>query len=112
LAGKNLKYEEDIISPVKMGVITLGGNIELDGFDSVEPGALVVVKKIVGNYAKQMSGKKSNFEKLTVSLSSSVDNFTVKATLKAGEAFVAEGHGTNMFFAMDQSLKKILGDIS
>jgi ribosome-associated translation inhibitor RaiA len=95
-----------------MGVITLGGNIELDGFDTVEPGALVVVKKIVGNYAKQMSEKRTDFEKLTVGLSSIGDEFTVKATLKAGGEFKAEEHAVNMFFAMDKSLKKILSDVS
>jgi hypothetical protein len=95
-----------------MGVITLGGNIELDGFDTIEPGALVVVKKIVGNYAKQMSEKTTGIKKLTVSLLGGNGSFTVTAKLSAGSEFVAEGTGTNMFFAMDSSLKKLLSDIN
>jgi hypothetical protein len=94
-----------------MGVITLGGNIELDGFDTIEPGALVVVKKIVGNYAKQMSEKTTGIKKLSVALSGGNDSFTVISKLTAGKEFVAEGTGANMFFAMDASLKKLQSDI-
>ena len=47
----------------------LGGGIELNGFSGIEKAHLVVVKKIVGNYAKEMSEKAKKFEKLLIVVS-------------------------------------------
>jgi len=91
--------------------ITLGGNIELVGFKELEPGELVVVKKVVGNYAKDMGEKNKEFEKLTLTLEKEGENFKVKALLKAGKDFNAEETEDNLFFAMDKSLKKIVNEL-
>lgn len=94
-----------------MESIQLGGNIELVGFKELEPGELVVVKKVVGNYAKQMSEASKDFEKLTVTLEKEGEQFKLRAVLKAGKEITAEETDSNLFFAMDKSLKKILSDL-
>ncbi len=40
----------------------LGGNITLAGFKELEMGELIVVKKIVGSYARKMADASQNFE--------------------------------------------------
>ena len=35
--------------------LELGGNIQLTGFRDLDPAALVIVKKIVGNFVKEMN---------------------------------------------------------
>ena len=90
-------------------MIELGGNINLDGFDSMEPSQLVVIKKIAGNYAKKISTK-SNFEKLLISLKKLEDNrfqIQVKLTIKE-KVNSAESEDSNLFFALDNTLAKIL----
>ena len=78
----------------------LGGSITLDGFDSVEPGALVVVKKIVGTYAKKFSEKKE-FKRLTVTLKG---EFKVRADIDGSSA---EEESNNIFFALTGALDKV-----
>ena len=46
--------------------IELGGNIELVGFKELDHASMVVLKKIVGTYAKKFSEANSDFEKLVV----------------------------------------------
>ena len=43
-------------------MITLGGNITLNGFSALDKGELSVVKKMVGNYVKRFNDLASNFE--------------------------------------------------
>ena len=43
-------------------MIELGGNITLVGFKEMGFGELIVVKKIVGNYARKLSTDKKNME--------------------------------------------------
>ena len=95
-----------------MESIQLGGNIELVGFNELEPGELVVVKKVVGNYAKEMSEKAKDFEKLIVTLKKEGKKFKIKAVLNAGKEFSADETDSNLFFAMDKSLKKIVSELS
>ena len=38
-------------------MIELGGNIKLESFDEIQPAQLIVIKKVVGNFAKQYSEK-------------------------------------------------------
>ena len=51
-----------------MGEIQLGGNISLSGFSIVEPGQMIVVKKIVGNNVRKLEGMCKKFEHLKLTL--------------------------------------------
>ena len=46
----------------------LGGNIELEGFDNLEPAQLVVIKKIVGSSAKKTAEEIAKFDNLLITL--------------------------------------------
>jgi len=95
------------------GNIELGGKITLSGFNSVEPGKMVVVKKIIGNYVKKMEDRVQNFEKVSVHLKTVHNSeFEIQAKLAAnGRAYNSEVTDFNLFFAMGKAMDKILGEI-
>ncbi len=95
------------------GNIELGGNIELVGFKELEPAKLIVVKKIVGNYARRMSDSSKGFEKLTVTMKT-VHNSKYELHAKLmdnGNPIVSEVVDFNIFFALDKVLAKIMGSL-
>lgn len=81
----------------------LGGNIKLDGFETLEPAKLIVVKKIVGNYAKVVSEKLA-FSEFLVTLNEK--KVTVKVTAK-DKVIEKEDSSDNLFVALDKALAKI-----
>jgi ribosome-associated translation inhibitor RaiA len=91
----------------------LGGNIELEGFDNLEPSLLVVVKKMVGSEARKISEKGINFDKLKISINSKDDSFSVVAILVFnGNSYDAEVEEKNLFFGIDKALKKLVSAIN
>ncbi len=93
------------------GTISLGGNIQLNGFQNIEGAKMIVLKKIIGNYTKQIQEKKSDYEKLTVTLEGDENNAKIKVELTAGKSFIGEDSQNNIFIALDNSLKKIIEQI-
>lgn len=91
-------------------VLQLGGNIELSGFSELDGGTMIILKKIIGNYAKRMSTKTDNFEKLVLSMKTVHNNqFEIKAhMLDNGQQFDSENIDRNLFVAVDTALKKIM----
>jgi len=89
-------------------MIQLGGNIELEGFDGVEPGKLVVVKKIVGSYARQIADSKENFEKLNLSLSQNDQVDLTATTTLGGEKISSQVSEKNLFYGLDKVFKDLL----
>jgi len=90
--------------------IELGGKIQLAGFRDLEPGKLIVVKKIVGNYVKKIEEQHSNFETIHIHLKS-VHNSEFEIQVKAlmgGQAQQAEVTDYNLFVALDKVLNRIL----
>jgi len=86
-------------------IVELGGNISLEGFSDLERAKLIVVKKIVGNYAKAIEG---NYEKLRVSLAKEGDDYKVIVAVKGKESEQnAESLDKNLFMALDSAFKKI-----
>lgn len=92
--------------------ISLGGNIELNGFQNLEKAKLIVLKKIIGNYAKQMQEKRDDYKKLVVTLEEDKTNSKIKAELILGNNSI-KGNDTenNIFVAIDGALKKIIEQI-
>ncbi len=91
----------------------LGGNIELEGFDSLEPAQMVVVKKIVGSNAKRISEGISPFDNLQITLKENEkDKATVsgKITMK-GADHEAEASDKNLFFALGALFKELITKI-
>ena len=46
----------------------LGGSIVLENFENIDKGNLVVIKKIVGNYTKNIQNKYKDYKKIKLSL--------------------------------------------
>ncbi len=96
----------------KQDTISLGGNIELNGFQNIEGAKMIVLKKLIGNYVKQIQEKKSNYEKLILTLKGDENNATIKAELKAGGSqIVTEDTQKNLFITTDNVLKRIIEKI-
>jgi|WetSurMetagenome_2_1015567.scaffolds.fasta_scaffold206241_2 hypothetical protein len=98
--------------------VSLGGNIELVGFKQVSLADVVVVKKLVGHYTRKIQEHSQNFEKIQIFLKEihKVDNnakheIHVKV-LDGGKAFSSEVVDKNLFIALDNALKKVLGEVS
>jgi hypothetical protein len=95
-------------------LIELGGNITLAGFKELDHAELVVVKKIVGSYARKMSDTEKDFENLTVTLKEvhktpKSQKYEIHSKLLAGgNAHTTEAIERNLFIALDTSLKKLL----
>lgn len=85
-------------------MIKLGGKITLDNFESIEPGTLVVVKKMIGNYAKKIS-EKNDFDDLKLTLLEKNGSYKLEATLKNGDKEDKKyASHKNLFFAVDEVL--------
>jgi hypothetical protein len=87
--------------------VELGDFIQLDGFVEKEPGELVVVKKIIGNYVKHISVKLPNFERLSITQKPN-SHYTIESTIFwNGKEASYEHKDDNLFFALDTCLKKL-----
>jgi hypothetical protein len=95
-------------------VIELGGNITLNGFQDRDYAELIVVKKIVGRYARQITDTHPTFERLKVCLNvlphadgSTKHTVQVSCVLK-GTPIDAEASDRNLFIALDSGLKELV----
>lgn len=90
--------------------IELGGNIQLVNFKDIEPGKLVVIKKMVGKYTKDISEKNKEFKKLVVTLKE--PDFIIEAKVFiADKEETEEIQNNNVFFALDKALGNLKGKI-
>lgn len=104
--------------PTDEDKVTLGGNIELSGFREIDGGSMVVLKKIIGNYAKRFSEICSKFELLSVKMKKvhekeRSEKYEIHAmVMDNGQPYNAELTDMNLFFAVDKALKKIESEIA
>lgn len=89
-------------------MMELGGGINLENFEVVEPGKLIVVKKVVGNYTKTISEKIKGFKKITVKLDKK-DDFEISVKVEAEKTIETASKNKNLFFALDEALSQVLG---
>lgn len=95
--------------------LELGGSIVLSGFSGLDGASMIIVKKIVGNYAKRFSEICENFDNLRVYMKK-IDNnnqFELNANVSdKGKSIVGEVTDRNLFFALDKVLKKVENGIN
>lgn len=84
------------------GSLRLGGNIELFGVESIDNASMVVLKKIVGTYARKFSEK--GLESLAVAFDPDATRVEAKVH---GSVISGEGVHANRFFALDAALKEV-----
>ena len=90
-------------------------NIRLIGF-SLEPVDMIVVKKIVGNYAKKIS-KNVTYQELKINLKQTQKNksFLHEINVKVragGNVLVASSTNNNLYAALSEALDKVFEQAS
>lgn len=97
---------------------TLGGNIQLSGFRDMDRSSMIILKKIVGNYARRFSEICQQFESLHLTMKAvhereKSEKYEIHAqVVDKGEQYNAKMTDRNLFFAIDNTLKKIESGIS
>ncbi len=89
--------------------LKLGGDITLSGF-SLEPVEMIVVKKIIGNYAKKIS-EKTNYQYIKVILKRTrkANYFLheISVSAKTENGIIAAGSmNNNLYTALSEALEK------
>jgi hypothetical protein len=89
-------------------MIDLGGKIKLNGFEDLDPPTLIVIKKLVGNYTKQIIIKNPDFSELIINLENIDNNHKIETNLikNSGEK-KAKSVDRNLFFAISKALEEI-----
>ncbi len=97
--------------------VTLGGNIELAGFKDIDGGSAVVLKKIIGNYARRFSEICNKFELLKLQMKKVHEREKSEIyeihgfVLDNGKHYSSHISDPNLFFAVDKVLKKLEAEI-
>lgn len=93
--------------------VQLGGNIVLSGFRDIDGGSKVILRKIVGSYARKFSDTTSNFEQLALAMkiihaTEGSGKFEIKGKLiDNGTVYATDIIERNLFVAVDGVLKKL-----
>ncbi len=93
--------------------LELGGNIRLAGFRELDGASMIVVKKIVGSYARKISELIPNVTELSLVLKpvhkvEESSKYEIKGRLVVGgEHYNSEYTDKNLFVALDKVLKKV-----
>ncbi|HLD11094.1 MAG TPA: hypothetical protein VJB89_03355 [Candidatus Nanoarchaeia archaeon] len=89
-------------------MIELGGKIFLEEFSSLEPAKLIVVKKIVGSYVRNVEFADKTFLKLILKLSQSGNEYCIEGALEnAVGKKEAEARDINLFYSLNSVLTKL-----
>lgn len=95
--------------------IKLGGNIELSGFSALDGAQMIVLKKIVGNYARKMEEKCKSFEalKLTMKPVGEEKKYEFKGqVIDGGNIYPSSAIDYNLFVGIDSVLKKLVNTLN
>ena len=98
--------------------LTLGGNIQLSGFKDLESAQMIILKKLIGTYARRFTTKSKNMELLKLSMKKvHSQEHSEKYELHAmivddGKQHTSTVTERNLFFAITAALKKIENEIS
>ncbi len=86
----------------------LGGNIALDGFSEQEFTEMIVVKKIVGQYARRWNDTLGANDAIKVRLTNEGHGTVhIHATVRTGtHEFAGDSSDHNLFVALDTALKR------
>jgi ribosome-associated translation inhibitor RaiA len=92
--------------------VELGGNITLAGFKEVSHAEMVVVKKMVGSYARQLASDLTDFKSLKVTLKNvhkveDSKKYELHVSVRyRGEHFEVKEVDRNLFVGLDSVLHK------
>ena len=95
----------------------LSDGVQLTGFRDIDSSSMVVVKKIVGNYARRFSELADKMETLHVTLKpihqrEKSEKYEIHAKLiDNGKVYASEIVDRNLFVAVDDVLKKLANEL-
>ncbi len=93
----------------KQDSVSLGGGIQLNGFKGIEAAKMIVLKKMIGNYVKQIQEKREDYEKISITFEGDKNNVNIRLELSAGGNNIkAEESQNNLFTTTDNAFKKLL----
>lgn len=74
----------------------------------MEPAKLIVVKKIVGSYVRNVEIADNTFQKLVLKLSQAGDNYCINGCLESASGKKeAESKDLNLFYSLNSVLTKL-----
>ena len=97
--------------------VRLGGNIQLTGFREIDSSSMIVIKKIVGNYAKRIAELTKKLQTLHITLKpvherEKSEKYEIHAkVVDDGKVYASETTNRNLFVAVDDVLKKIVSEL-
>ncbi len=112
----NYLYKLNSVICIVTGVDSVqeyGGNIFLSGFTEIDKPSMVIVKKIVGQYAKKFSTASESFESLKMSLkpvhkTEGSEKYEIKIkVMDSGKPFNIEITDRNLLSALGEGLRKM-----
>tara|TARA_Y100000034_G_scaffold117075_1_gene156161 strand:+ start:52 stop:345 length:294 start_codon:yes stop_codon:yes gene_type:complete len=97
-----------------METIELGNNIEISGFRDVDRDKFTVVKKVIGNFVKELQDRNSGFERLSLHLKIIHNNeYELIGKLNSGgKMYNSEVINYNLFLALNEILRKLEAETS
>lgn len=82
--------------------IRLGGNIELVNANGIDGASMIILKKMIGNYARQFSERGVCSVSITFS-----DNSVLVDVMRDADRFSSQAESSNLFFAVDSAFKDL-----
>lgn len=82
--------------------IRLGGNIELVNANAIDGASMIILKKMIGNYARQFSERGVNGLSVTFA-----DDGVIVDALFDTEKVSTSATSPNVFFAVDSAFKSL-----
>ncbi len=102
--------------------IELGGNIKLNGFRVLDPGSMIIAKKMIGSYVRKYSECCKNIQEVCVTLKpvhqiENSERYEVNVKLvNNGQVFTADNQEDrkplNLFVVLDSVLAKVHTEVS
>jgi len=102
----------------KNDILELGGNIELNGFSDLDRSSMVIVKKMIGSFAKKLNEHNIQTDKISARLKhihkeQGKGKFEILIKVDSdGKIATSEIVQPNLFFALDEALKKIKNQLN
>jgi len=101
-----------------MDDVKLGGNIELSGFSDIDSSSMIVVRKMVGNYANRIAELTQKLDVVHLTLKpvhekEKSEKYEIHAKIiDDGKIYVSSVTERDLFVAIDTVFKKIVSELS
>jgi len=98
-------------------LVKLGKSIELSGFNDLDPGSMLILRKMIGNRVRKISDISDNFENIrlvmkAVHSTDGGEKFEVKGLLNDnGQQHNADHVERNIFITVDKVLDRLENSI-